>query len=58
MKVACMGGWCQRRERCPYYTSKSPTVHERLCVKGRDGYTASPRQDLRTAPTQWLRSAA
>lgn len=32
--IACMGGWCPRRDRCQHYHSESPVVAERLCPPG------------------------
>lgn len=35
MKIACMGGWCQRRESCGRYRTNDRKQHvERLCWKG------------------------
>lgn len=36
--IACMGGWCTKRDSCPHYRSDSIVrPAERLCVTGRDG---------------------
>jgi hypothetical protein len=35
--VACMGGWCRRREACAHYWADAPVaVSERLCAPGED----------------------
>jgi hypothetical protein len=34
--VACLGGWCQQREKCAHYWSPSRTMVERLCEKSND----------------------
>lgn len=39
--IACMGGWCSLREKCPHYTEAvRVNPSERLCVKGEDGKRA------------------
>ena len=36
--IACMGGWCSLRERCPQYHAVNRShPAERLCHPGRDG---------------------
>ena len=32
--IACMGGWCPRRDRCQHYHAESPVIAERLCPPG------------------------
>lgn len=34
--VACMGGWCNKRQECAHYWSKSTARSERLCERGKD----------------------
>jgi hypothetical protein len=35
--IACMGGWCTKRDKCPHYHATTPEPAERLCVPGEDG---------------------
>ncbi len=36
--IACMGGWCARRDKCPHYHSaETRNPAERLCPPGMDG---------------------
>ena len=38
MTVACMGGWCRRRNNCTNYkTDDRSEPAERLCIPGEDG---------------------
>ena len=40
--VACMGGWCHRREQCQHYHADDRSdPAERLCVPGHDGIGAA-----------------
>lgn len=35
---ACMGGWCAKRDHCPYFHAVKRTAPaERLCPPGQDG---------------------
>lgn len=41
MTTPCMGGFCQKRARCPNYTEADRNVEEpaeRLCWRGQDGF--------------------
>lgn len=39
--IACMGGWCQKRQQCPHYTEAARVnPEERLCLQGQDGVRA------------------
>ena len=35
--IACMGGWCVKRDKCPHYGAQSREPVERLCLPGQDG---------------------
>jgi hypothetical protein len=37
--VACMGGWCSKRQECDLYApgKRHQRIAERLCEKGKDG---------------------
>ena len=49
--AACMGGWCQRREKCPHHFAVSGTPAERLCLPGQDGVILA---DMATGATMPL----
>lgn len=52
--VACMGGWCRRRNSCQHYhAERSQAVSERLCEKGRD----EPESMRDTRFDAWLAGA-
>ena len=41
MTQACLGGWCKLRQNCPHYHAAMRLwPAERLCDKGRDGYSS------------------
>ena len=38
MVLACLGGWCQIRDRCQHYHAEfRGQPSERLCIPGQDG---------------------
>ena len=53
--TACMGGWCQKRDKCRSYTAKSTVIVERLCEAGDDD-AYEPLRLTREAGT-WERKA-
>jgi len=39
--IACMGGWCKLRDKCPHHTEAARlNPRERLCLPGQDGTRA------------------
>jgi hypothetical protein len=54
--IACMGGWCVKREHCPHYHAESRHQPvERLCVPGRDGFSDVVPIRLSLPQTAWAR---
>lgn len=35
--IACMGGWCTKRDQCAHYYAEGSEPAERLCLRGADG---------------------
>ncbi|MGQ3051077.1 MAG: hypothetical protein ACT6S0_04770 [Roseateles sp.] len=46
--TACMGGWCEKRDRCGHFHAASPDQQpkERLCPRGRDGAAQMESADM------------
>jgi hypothetical protein len=55
-ELACMGGWCSRRESCPHYLAEDRSEPaERLCEPGRDGVMLEfvPCGFIPEQPVEW-----
>lgn len=53
--MACMGGWCRIRERCPHYGIESDEPAERLCKPGRDGEASDFPVQITFPAGEWVR---
>lgn len=53
MIVACMGGWCRKRDECAHYHSRSRIRSERLCERGKD----TPEPIRKPSFDAWLAGA-
>ena len=48
--IACLGGWCTKRQQCPHYTEadRLGKREERLCLRGQDGVRLIDASPART----------
>lgn len=55
--MACMGGWCRKREQCADYHDRKGFPVERFCEPGKDEPTPMLKQEWRATWPRLERTA-
>ena len=58
MSLACLGGWCLKRDNCDnYHSADRREPSERLCIPGEDGKSLDAPVVIRMPVGSWERKS-